>query len=616
MELRQLFEQGLGLHRAGRLEQAEAAYRQVLRADAGNFPALHMLGYLKAQQRSYEEAITLLNKAVKKNPADLAALTHYAGALMAAQRFDEAQAAYDRVLAKNPDNFEALYNRGVILSQHQRFEDALAALDRALALRPNVAAVHYNRGVVLVGLERHREALDSYDRALALDPNYSPAESNRTMAALSLCDWARVAAISLEHAAKIAPPLTFMGYSGDKRLQLQCATGVTRSVVPNPLAPLWTGEKYRHDRIRLAYVSADFREHAVAFQLAPLIERHDRTRFQVIGISTGLRDDSAIRARLIKGVERFHDFAGLNSDEIARRLREMEIDIAIDLGGHTSLTRLQIFAHRFAPVQASWLGYAGTTGAPFIDYLIADRIVAPFEHQPFFSEQLVHLPDTFFPNDRERPSGPAPSRAQAGLPESGFVFCCFNAAWKITQPVFDVWMRLLAAVPGSVLWLKQAAPDTSANLEREAVARGIDPARLVYAGDVPLGVHLARHGLADLFLDTLPYNAHATAADALGAGLPLLTCAGEAFAGRVAASLLKAVGMDELVTENLADYELRALELARGPAQLKALKGKLARNLPTAPLLDIDLFRRNLEAAYITMYEKSGEAPSSFSVSR
>jgi protein O-GlcNAc transferase len=612
MELRQLFDQGVAAHRGGNLAGAETAYRQVLRADNRNFPALHMLGYLKAQQGQYDEAITLLNKALKQKP-DLVARTHYAHALLAAQRFEEALAAYDQVLAAQPGSFEAHYNRGVILSQLQRFEESLAALDRAVALQPGAAATWYNRGVVLVGLERHREALDSYDRALALDPSYAPAESNRTMAALSLCDWGRVAAIPPELAARVAPPLTFLGYSGNKQLQLECAAFTTRSRMTPAAAPLWRGEKYRHDRIRLAYLSADFREHAVAFQLAPLIERHDRARFQVIGISTGLRDDSAIRARLIAGFDRFHDFAALNSDEIARRLREMEVDIAIDLGGHTGQTRLQIFAHRFAPVQATWLGYPGTTGAPFIDYLIADRIVAPFEHQPFFSEQLVHLPDSFFPTDAVRAEGTAPTRAKAELPEKGFVFCSFNGTWKITAAVFDVWMRLLNDLPGSVLWLKLPSADTRANLEREAAARGVDPARLVFADTVPLGVHLARHALADLFLDTLPYNAHATAADALGAGLPVLTCKGEAFAGRVAASLLEAVGLPELITESLKDYETRALELARDPAQLQALKQKLAANLPTAPLFDADRFRQGIEAAYVTMSEQR-DNPRSFSV--
>jgi protein O-GlcNAc transferase len=604
MALLQLFEQGVAAHRTGKLAQAENLYRQVLRADAGNFPALHMLGYLKAQQGQYDEAITLLNKAVKQKPADLAARGHHAHALMAARRFDEALPAYDHILAAQPGNFEAHYNRGVILSQKLRFEESLAALDAALALRPGTAAVFHNRGVVLVGLERYREALESYDRALELDPDYAPARANRAMAVLSLCDWPRVSQTTPEAVAAVAPPLTFLGYSDDKQLQLQCATGTVRSLVPEPFAPLWRGEKYRHERIRLAYVSADFREHAVAFQLAPLIERHDRTRFQVIGISTGPSDNSAILARLVKTFDRFHSFAALNSDEIARRMREMEIDVAIDLGGHTGQARPQIFAHRPAPVQATWLGYPGTTGASFIDYLIADPVVAPFEHQPFFSEQLVHLPHSFFPTDPARETASPPSRAEAGLAANAFVFCAFNNHWKITRPLFDIWMRLLHAVPASQLWLKQPAAEARANLAREAAARGIDPARLVYADNVPLDTHLARHALADLFVDTLPYNAHATACDALGAGLPVLTCKGQAFAGRVAASLLEAVGLPELVTQSLEEYEVRALELARDPAKLQTVKQKLEQNISNTPLFDADGFRRDIEEAFVIMHKQ------------
>jgi protein O-GlcNAc transferase len=601
MDLRRLFEQGLQAHRAGRFAEAETSYRQLLRAEPGNFPALHMLGFLKAQQGKYDEAITLLHKAVRANPADLTALAHHAHALMAAQRFDEALTVYDRLLALSPGHFEALYNRGVILSQQQKYEEALVALDQALTLQPGAAAVHYNRGVVLTGLDRNGEALAAYDRALALDPNHAPALANRIMVALTLCDWDRVASITPQQALTVAPPLTFLGLSSDKALQLACAAATARTLAPKPFPPLWRGETYHHDRIRLAYISADFREHAVAFQLAPILERHDRKRFQVIGVSTGLSDDSRVRARLKQGFDRFHDFAGLNSEDIARRLKDMEIDIAIDLGGHTGLSRLQLFAHRFAPVQAAWLGYPGTTGAPFIDYLIADAVVAPDEDQPFFTEKLVHLPHTYFPTDPDRPIAPTPNRAEAGLPADGFVFCCFNNAWKITRPMFAVWMRLLARLPGSVLWLKATAPDIRANLEKEAGLHGIEVQRLIWAGDAPLAEHLARYRAADLFLDTLPYNAHATAADALWAGLPVLTVRGEAFAGRVAASLLQAVGMPELVTHSLAEYEALALTLAQDPVRLSALKEKLARNIAATPLFDADGFTRDLEAVYLKM---------------
>lgn len=605
MDARAVFEQGVAAHRAGKLAQAESLYRQILRADATSFPALHMLGYLKAQQRQYDEAITLLNKALRQNPGDLTARAHHAHALMAAGRFDEALAGFDRLLAAQPDNFEAQFNRGVILSQQFQFEESLTALNAALALKPHTAAVYYNRGTVFVGLERYREAMDSYDRAIELDPSYMPARANQCMVALNLCDWERIASMPLSDVAAVAPAFTLFGYSEDKALLLKSAMGTIRALVPEPLPALWQGEKYRHDRIRLAYLSPDFREHAVAHQIAPLIERHDRTCFQVIGISIGRSDDSAIRARLVKGFDRFHDFAALNSDEIARRLREMEIDIAIDLAGHTGGGRPRIFAHRPAPVQAAWLGYPSTTGASFIDYLIADPVVAPFEDQAFFTEKLMHLPHTYFPTDPVREIGAVPSREACGLPRDGFVFCAFNNHWKITRPLFEVWMRLLASVPQSVLWLRQPGPDARANLDREADGRGIDPARLVYADVMPREIHLARHANANLFLDTLPYNAHATAADALGAGLPVLTCRGQAFAGRVAASLLEAVGLPELVTHNLEDYEKRALELARDPHQLQAVQQKLARNLAELPLFDADRFRRDIEELFIGMHKQA-----------
>jgi len=322
--------------------------------------------------------------------------------------------------------------------------------------------------------------------------------------------------------------------------------------------------------------------------------------------------DSAIRARLIKGFDRFHDFAPLNSEDIARRLREMEIDIAVDLGGHTGQARPRIFAHRPAPLQVTWLGYPGTTGSPYIDYLIADAVVAPFEDQPFYSERLVHLPHSYFPTDPARTIAPLPSRSDMGLPEDGFVFCAYNNNWKITRPVFDIWMRLLQAVPQSVLWLKRPAPDARANLDGEAAARGVDPARLVYAQEVPIDIHLARHALADLYLDTLPYNAHATAADALYAGLPVLTCKGSSFAGRVAASLLDAAGLPELITPDLVSYEDRALELARDRNQLAQLRQKLKRTRDTTPLFNPDRFRSAMEQAYDRMRER--DTPGNFRV--
>jgi predicted O-linked N-acetylglucosamine transferase (SPINDLY family) len=356
---------------------------------------------------------------------------------------------------------------------------------------------------------------------------------------------------------------------------------------------------YRHDRIRLAYLSADFHSHPTAQLMVELFERHDRTRFEVTAIAFGPDDNSAMRRRLVAAFDRFEDVRDWSDLEIAQLLRSREIDIAVDLNGHTHEARPGIFSHRPAPVQVNYLVYPGTTGADFMDYVLGDRIVLPLDQQPFFSEKIIHLPDCYQANDATRVVPPAPTRAQAGLPEGGFVFCCFNNSWKITAPVFDTWMRFLQQVPGSVLWLLDSP--AAGNLRTAAKARGVEANRLVFAPRLPPDKHLARHQLADLFLDTLPYNAHTTCSDALWAGVPVVTCIGKAFQGRVAASLLHAIDLPELVTIRPQDYEALALDLAKNPALLKATREKLARNRSTTQLFDSDRFRKNIEAAYEAM---------------
>jgi len=316
-------------------------------------------------------------------------------------------------------------------------------------------------------------------------------------------------------------------------------------------------------------------------------------------------------------VDRFVDVRGATDPAVAQLLRDLDVDIAVDLMGHTAGGRAGIFAYRGAPVQVNYLGYPGTMGAPFIDYIIADPFLVPAGSERFYSEQVVRLPDCYQPNDTKRRIGErTPTRAELGLPARGLVFCSFNNSFKINPPMFDVWMRLLREVEGSVLWLLETSGVVKGNLRREAEARGVSGERLLFAPRVALEEHLARHRAADLFLDTLPYNAHTTASDALWAGLPVLTCAGRSFAARVAGSLVHAVGLPELVTASLAEYEALALALARGPARLAELRGRLERNRLTAPLFDIERYRRHLEAAYETMWERHlrGEAPQAFNV--
>jgi predicted O-linked N-acetylglucosamine transferase (SPINDLY family) len=367
----------------------------------------------------------------------------------------------------------------------------------------------------------------------------------------------------------------------------------------------------------VAYLSADFHEHATAYLMAELFERHDRSRFEVTGVSWGPDIPSALRSRLIAGFERFVDVRGRNDREVARWLRAQEIDIAVDLKGYTHKTRMGIFAQRPAPVQATYLGFPGTLGAEYMDYVVADEVVIPGGEREHYAERVVYLPGSYQVNDGKRAIAErTPTRGELGLPERGFVFCSFNNNYKITPGMFDVWMRLLKGVEGSVLWLLEGNAAAPGNLRREAQARGVAGERLVFARRAPLAEHLARQRVADVFLDTLPCNAHTTASDALWAGLPVLTCLGGTFAGRVAGSLLRAVGLPELVTESAGEYEAKALALAREPEVLAAVRAKLAANRGTSALFDAGRFARHLEAAYVTMWERAerGEPPQGFTV--
>jgi predicted O-linked N-acetylglucosamine transferase (SPINDLY family) len=399
--------------------------------------------------------------------------------------------------------------------------------------------------------------------------------------------------------------------------QLACARNWLRLRKVRGVERAWNRAELSGDRIRIAYLSGDFRRHAVANVISELFEIHDRKRFEILGVSFGPDDASAIRSRLIKSFDRFIDATDRSDQNVARLLRDLKTNIAVDLMGHTNHARIGILADRAAPVQVTYLGFPGTTGADFIDYIIGDETILPPDQQPYFTEKFVHLPDSYQVNDSTlSPGSIRPSRSGAGLPDNAFVFCCFNNSYKIAQPVFEIWMRLLKAVPESVLWLFQPNRLTAENLRREAQARHVGPERLVFAHSLDLPDHIARQQLADLFLDTLPYNAHATGSASLWAGVPVLTCMGETFPGRVGASLLRAVGLPELVTQNLAQYEALGLRLATEPGLLASTRGRLASNRKTWPLFDSERFCRHLEMAYARMWEifTRGEPPRSFSV--
>jgi len=358
-------------------------------------------------------------------------------------------------------------------------------------------------------------------------------------------------------------------------------------------------------KIRIGYFSADFHNHATMFLMAQVFERHDRSRFELVAFSFGPDTQDAMRARAVAAFDQFLDVRTRSDEAVAALSRELGIDIAVDLKGYTEHERTGIFALRAAPIQVNYLGYPGTMGAPFIDYLIADPVLIPAEARVQYTEKIAYLPHSYQPNDTHRIIADRVfTREELGLPEKGFVFCCFNSSYKITPQVFDVWVRILQQVPGSVLWLFKEHAATELNLRREAVQRGLDPARLVFAPRMELPEHLARHRQADLFLDTLPYNAHTTASDALWTGLPVLTCMGQSMASRVAASLLHALELPELVTQTEQDYEALAVSLAQTPDKLRTLCTKLQENRLTSPLFDTDMFTRDIERLYTRMHTR------------
>jgi protein O-GlcNAc transferase len=456
---------------------------------------------------------------------------------------------------------------------------------------------------------------------LSLDPDTPNIRGYRLYYRLHTCDWREArteenAILSrIDEGKGVIQPFANIALSGTPASQLACAR-IWASHEYRPQEQLWKGARYKHERIRVAYVSGDFKEHPVLKLMAGVFEKHDKRQFETLAVSLDRDDGSAIRRRSAASFDRFIEAGGKTDFEIARMLHAMETDIVVDLMGLTGKARHEIFAHRPAPVAVQFLGYPGTTGSPHVDYILADRAVIPEEDRRFYSEQVVYLPDSFMPHDDSRAVGAAPTRAQAGLPEEAFVFSAYNNRYKYTPDMFDVWMRILKAVPGSILWMAHPGEIAAGNLLREASSRGVPAERLVFAPFIPSAeAHLARLGLADVFLDTLPFNAHSTALEMLFAGVPVLTAEGKTFAGRVSASLDRTAGIPEMVASSLQEYEEIALLLARDPARLAGIKEKLAR-ARTGPLFDTARFTRHLEDAFRLMRDRSerGEAPGSFAV--
>ncbi len=636
----------------GRLDRALTDYDRATAINPAFVQAWFRRGLLLQQTGRALEAIASYSHAVSIKPDHLDAEANRALLLAGLHRHEEALAGYDRVLAAQPQNLGIHLLRSSALRELNRFEEAAAACNDAIKVDPNSADAYVNLGLCLMDLDRADEALRSYERAIAIDTGCASAYFNRAYllrmlgrfdaaaadyrrvaelspdidflsgarleANLQVCDWREFDHLlgqivaDIERGKRAIHPFNFLGMCDAPDLQRKAARIWVDHSCPRNDALGRIAARKPDGKLRIGYFSADYREHPTARLVAELIETHDRSRFEVIGFALGRETNDAPRQRLAHAFDRFHDLKGQSNLEAATLARNIGLDIAVDLGGHTYDSRTGIFALRAAPLQVNYLGYIGTMGADYIDYIVADRTVITPQNAAYFAEKIIYLPDTFQVNDRKREiSARIFTRAELGLPASGFVFCCFNSAYKILPDTFAGWMRILTRVPDSVLMLVAADPAIENNLRAQAARHSVDPDRLVFVGRLNPPDYLARCRAADLFLDTLPYNAGATASDALWAGLPVLTCMGKAFAGRAAASLLRAVDLPELITSTPAEYEDLAVALARDQPRLNTFRAQLDDNRLTSRLFDTALFTRNLESAYTMIHARfqAGQPP-------
>jgi predicted O-linked N-acetylglucosamine transferase (SPINDLY family) len=651
-----LFNEAKAAHRAGNIAEARRLCTVLVKNNKNDFNALHLLGVLEAELSNYSRSINYLDSAlsVHSDSADIHAdkgkvllsLQRYDDALVSLKdatainpfhvpalhncgcvflilnRSSEALATFDRLLSIAPDYLPALHNKAIALTDLRRYQEAIAVASKAIERAPDYAEAFQSRGTAYEHLRQFDKALEDFRRAAFLKPDIEYLSGQAIVSAQHCCEWQgeeeakQALETSVNEGKRVVTPFAFLGITDSPRLQLACARTYVDDKFRSISPPVWRGKRYEHEKPRVAYVSADIRIHPIAVPIAGLFEKHDRSRFDVFAISIGKSDDSEI-VRRIRSAVNLIDAETKSAESIAHLVRELEIDILVDLNGFTEHNRFGIFAHRPAPLQVSFLGYPGTTGALYMDYIVADRVVIPQSERKWYTENVIYMPSSYHVNDDKRaiPDWTV-TRSEAGLPETGFVYCCFNSTYKINSFIFQSWMRILRAVEASALWLLEPNAIALKNLRSFASQAGIDPGRLIFAPRVDALSHMARHHLADLFLDSLPYGAHTTANDALWAGLPVLTRLGRAFPGRVAASLLEAIRFPELITHSFDEYERVATDLAMDSKRLADIKKRLMVQRQTAPLFNTGLFVRQLEAAYASIYRRhqGGQKPGDIKV--
>jgi predicted O-linked N-acetylglucosamine transferase (SPINDLY family) len=599
------FNGGIALNLLGESKEAITFFDAVLALKPDFAAALSNKGIALKNLGELDAATDAFRKAIQLNPNAVDAHCNLGNLLQTRSDYLGAIEYYKQALKSNPNYPDALCNMGAALVKLNRGAEAIACFDSAIRINPRLVQAHSNRGILLVDSAEFESAIPSLETALSYSSNVDFLLSSLLRAKMSLCDWRGIEQwveklhVEIAEAKAVSNPFAVIGLIDSPALQKTAAETCIRRMYPADDALGAISPWARHEKIRVGYFSADFHDHATMYLMAELFELHDRSAFEIYAFSFGAETQGKMRSRILPCFDRFIEVGSMSDMEVARLSRTLEIDIAVDLKGLTAHSRPKIFAYRAAPAQVAYLGHPGTTGAEYIDYVIADEIVLPKGEREHFSERVLYVPHSYQVNDRKRGISSTPgSKFQHDLPQAGVVYCCFNSTYKITPAVFDSWMRILLGVDTSVLWLLQSTQKCVENLRAEAARRGVDPARLIFAEQRPLEEHLARYRHADLFLDTSPCSAHTTASDALWAGVPVLTCMGSSFASRVAGSLLHAVGLPEMVVNTWHDYEALAVELGRDQAALEKLRQKLDHNRLTTPLFDSGLFTKNIESVY------------------
>jgi predicted O-linked N-acetylglucosamine transferase (SPINDLY family) len=605
-----------------RAKEALPAYETAISLNPRLAQALSGRGNALYELRRFNEAVASCRRAIEADPVMADAHANLANALRAVRRYQEALGSCDTALSLKPDHGVALANKALALCDLGRDKEAIQFFDRAIAINPrNVDAIH-NRAIAKQLLRDLPGAMADYERALELHPGQMCLRGVVLNLNLNRAEWSTFKEQQAQMLHDIAKgilsvgPFDLLGLTEDPALIFQGVSMFQERLVRSDVGVRGPTARAQRNKLRIGYVSGDFRNHPMAHLLSEVFERHDRSRIETFGISIGPKDDSHIGRRMRDSVDTFIDAQFWSDDQLSAKVHALDLDILVDLLGYTSHARQSLFASKPAPVQVNWLGYPGTMAAPWIDYIIADAIVIPEGHEQFYSEKVVRMPHTYQSNNSTPLIGPPKTRAEVGLPPDAFVYCCFNNNWKINPPVFDRWAAILREVPDSVLWLLGNTPEFEANIRREARERGVAPERIIFAPRTDHPDHMARQIHADLFLDTRPYNAHTTASEALRMGVPLLTILGDAFASRVAASILNALGMPDLVVQTEAQYHDLAVALGRDRARSAALKARVAERVATAPLFDSETFARDLERAYAEMMRRfeHGLEPDAFAV--